>query len=213
MLRKFLILAAIASPALADERPLTRPNRDVAVEYRSSGTTQGSAATPDGVVTIRFASKGNRIRIERPNDAGYAVLDNDAGRMILVMAERRMYIDRPADPNMMPMFQATNAAFVKTGSDTVAGVSCTTYDANINDRKGQVCLTSDGVLLRARSTDPNQKRELEAVKVTYAEQPASLFEPPAGFQKMDIPDGPRGMNLGPAGGGPRGGYPGGQFGR
>jgi hypothetical protein len=208
MRRHFLILAAlaVAAPAMADDRPLMRPSRDVAVEYRSNG----AAAE---VVTMRFAGNGNRIRIDGPNDRGYAILDSDAGRMIVVIAEKHMYLERPADPNMMPMFQAANAAFVKTGTDKVAGLSCTTYDANINDRKGQVCLTSDGVMLRAKSADADHQRELEAVKVTYGDQPSALFEPPAGFQKMDIPNLPGGMNLGPAGGGPRGGYPGGQFGR
>ena len=107
-----------------------------------------------------------------PNGRGYAILDPGAGQMTMVMEERHMYLERPADPGMLAMFQATNDAFRKTGSDTVAGVACTTYDATFNEHNGQVCLTDDGVMLRARSADADRQRELEAVKVTYGEQPA-----------------------------------------
>ena len=162
---------------------------------------------------MRFASKSRQIRIDGPGVRGYAILDIDAGRFTVVMAERRVYIERPADPGMMGVFQARNTEFRKTGVDTVAGIRCTTYDTRINDRDGQVCLTDDGVLLRARSADQDRNRELEAVSVTYADQPASLFEIPAGFQKLDPATMPHGMNLGPGAGGPRGGNPGGQPGR
>jgi hypothetical protein len=199
MLLFLAMLAVAVAPALAEDRPLVRPNRDVAVEYRSSGTPQGPAAEPGREVTMRFASRSGRIRIDGPNGRGYAILDIDAGRMTVVMTERRLYMEQPADPGMTAMFQAANAAYTKTGTDTVAGLACTTYEARISDRKGQVCLTDDGVLLRARNEDPNRRRELEAMKVTYGDQPASLFEAPAGFQKLDPAAMSRGMNTGPDG--------------
>jgi hypothetical protein len=195
----FLIPAilAVAAPALAQNTPMIRPSRDVAVEYRSSGAPQGPAAAPGAVVTMRFTSKSDRIRIDGPGGRGYAILDTDAGVMTMVMQERHVYLQRPADPGMIAMFKATNASFRKTGSDTIAGVGCTTYDATINDHTGQVCLTSDGVMLRARSADTDRSRELEAVAVTYADQPAALFEIPAGFQKLEMPNPPPGMRVGP----------------
>jgi hypothetical protein len=220
MRQRFLIVAwlVVAASAWAGDAPMIHPNRDVAVEYRSgraqpsgaqpSGAQQGSAAEPGRVVTMRFSSKTGRIRIDGASGRGYTILDPGAGVMTLVMQERQMYAQRPADPGMVVMFQATNAAFRKTGSDTIAGVACTTYDATFNEHSGQVCLTNDGVMLRARSADAEHGRELEAVTVTYADQPADLFEIPAGYQKLDTSTMPHGMNLGPPGGGPRGGYPG-----
>jgi Domain of unknown function (DUF4412) len=225
MRRQFLMLAipvlaipvlamlTVTVPARAEDAPMIRPTRDVAVEYRSNGPQQGPAPGPGAVVTMRFSSKSGRIRIDGPRGHGYAILDPDAGQMTMVMEERHMYAERPADPGMVAMFQATNAAFKKTGSDTIAGVACTIYDATFNEHSGQVCLTSDGVMLRARSADADRHRELEAVSVTFADQPAALFEIPAGFEKLDATNMPRGMNLGPPGGGPRGGYPGETYGR
>ncbi len=195
-----LIMLAAVTPVVAQEQPSMRPNRDVEVEYRSSGLPQGPVDDPGRSVTMRFSSKSSRIRIDGAEGRGYAILDIGTGRMIIVMAERKMYIDRPADPGMVSMFQATNTAFRKTGTDNVAGVPCTTYDATISERTGQVCLTGDGVMLRAKSSQPDRNRVLEAVKVTYTEQPASLFETPPGYQKLDIPDMPRGTNMPPPGG-------------
>jgi hypothetical protein len=215
MRQKFLILAVLvaAAPALAEDHPLLRPKRDVAVEYRSSGSPQGPASGLDNTVTIRFATRSNRIRIDGSAGHQYLVLEPDAGRMTMVMTDRQTYMEGPADPGMMAMFQGTNATFRKTGTATIASTACTTYDATINNRDGQVCLTDDGVLLRAHSTDPARNRELEAVKVTYAEQPASLFEIPAGFQKMDVPGARRGITMEPPGGVPPGGYPGSRTGQ
>jgi len=215
MRQKFLMLAllAAAAPALAEDGPLIRPQRDVAVAYSQGAIPQGQTTESGKVVTMRFAGKTGRIRIEGPIARGYAIVDIDAARMTMVMPEQHMYVEQPADPAMLAMFQAKNASFRKTGSDTVAGVACTTYDAVINDRKGQICLTGDGVLLRAKSADPDRNRELEAVTVTYADQPASLFEIPAGFQKLDVTATPHGMPPGPPGGGPGGNAPDGQPGR
>jgi hypothetical protein len=40
------------------------------------------------------------------------------------------------------------------------------------------------------------------VTVNYAEQPANLFEVPAGYQKLEMPNLPPGMNMGSPGGTP-----------
>jgi hypothetical protein len=202
---QFLILAVFvtAAPAMAEDRPLMRPGRDVEVDYHSTGAAPGPNGGGPGVVTMHFTGAGNRIRIDSPNGRGSVIMDADGGRMIVLMMDKHMYIERPADPNMMPMQRMSNAHLVKTGIDTVAGLSCTIYDASGGDRKGQVCLTDDGVLLRARSEDG--QHELLATKVTYAAQSAALFEPPADFQKFDIPNMPGGM---PPGIGPRGMQPG-----
>jgi hypothetical protein len=198
MVKRLLVVAmlAIAAPAAADERPLTKPNRDVAVEYKSNALAQ-SQPDSNATVTMRFASKTGLTRIEGTFGPGYAILDYNAGTVTIVMVEQRMYMQRPADPAMLGL-QSPGAVFKKIGPDTVAGIACTTYDATINQQEGQVCLTGDGVLLRARSGTPDHRRELEAVKVTYATQPADLFAPPAGFKKVDASNLPRPPGAPPA---------------
>ena len=225
----FPVLVALiaASPAPAQDRPKLHPTRDVEVEYRTTGMPRAptAPANPDpnagagGALTMHFTTKGNRLRIEGMNGRGYAIIDKDAGRMIMVMTERKMYIEMPRDmtgePNVLEGLESANATFKKIGTEVVAGLNCTTYETSTSDHKGKICLTDDGVWLRAASDDPNHRRELEAVKVTYTDQPASLFEPPAGFQKMEMPTMPSGMppviggpQMGPRGMGPGGGMPG-----
>jgi hypothetical protein len=205
-MRQLLLIPALLAPiapARAGDTPMIHPSRDVAVDYRSNGTPQGPAAAPGAVVTMRFSSKSGRIRIDSASGRGYAILDPGAGEMTMVMQERHVYVERQADPGMIAMFKATDRSFKKAGSDNIAGVACTIYDATFNEHGGQVCLTSDGVMLRARSDNAAHQRELEAVRVNYADQPTNLFEVPAGFQKLEMPNMPPGMA--PPGAAPRGG--------
>ena len=190
MRRQFLLLALLAAAAAAhaEDRPSMRPTRGVAVEYRSNAMPNGPADSPSGTITMRFSGNGGRVRIDGPHGHGYAILDIDHGRMIMVLTDQHMYMEQPANPGMLAMFQPQPGTFRATGTDTIAGIECTNYDARINDHDGQVCLTGDGVLLRAKTAEHDRQRQLEAVKVTYADQPAALFEPPADFKKFDMPD-------------------------
>jgi hypothetical protein len=165
----------------------------------------GSDNNAGRTMTIHFTANGNRLRVEGMNGHGYAIVDRTAGRVTIVMTEQKKYMEMPhdlnSDPNGLAAMEA--ATFNKIGSESFAGVGCTLYETSLNDRKGKLCLTDDGVWLHSVFGDPNNRRELEAVKVTYASQPRSLFEPPAGFQKFEMPAGmPPGM------GGPGGGRPG-----
>jgi Domain of unknown function (DUF4412) len=203
-----VVLALLAGgPAWSADRPKLVPTRDVEVEYRTTGTprgpmgapmggptggsTSGADANGRGTLTIHFTSNGNRIRVEGMNGRGYAIVDRAAGRVIIVMTERRMYMELPHDmsndPNGLAAMEA--ATFNKIGTETIAGIGCTLYETTVKERKGKLCLADDGVWLHSVSGDPANPRELEAVKVTYATQPTSLFEPPAGFQKFDMPAG------------------------
>jgi hypothetical protein len=83
-------------------------------------------------------------------------------------------------------FDDKNTTFTRLGTDTVAGINCTVYDTKRQDRSGQVCLSDDGLMLRAKSDNPAQGGVLEATQVTYGSQSATLFAPPPDFQKMDM---------------------------
>ncbi len=69
----------------------------------------------------------------------------------------------------------------------MAGLDCTVWNLTGKQGTGSACITADGVVLRA---DGQARREgsgrLEATSVAYGPQPAALFEPPPGFQRMDL---------------------------
>lgn len=201
MLQKSLILAAIlaALPNLAAAKPLIMPTHDVVVEYHSRGMVAGPQGTLTSTVMVRFAGNGDRLRVDGPYGGVYALVDVDDARLIMVMPDKRLYVDQPADPDLIALLQANDPDFQKIGTDRIAGFDCTDYDADINGHSGQVCLTDDGILLRASIDDPDRHPELEAVNVSYAPQPSDLFEIPEGFHRLLLPKLPYGPSLGPFG--------------
>ena len=149
------------------------------VAYRSGGRADGLASGQGGTVTMRFTGQSRRIRIDSADGRGYVVVDTDANRMTVVNLDHHSFTDQPVDANIMATFQTTNVTYRTAGTDTVAGIPCTNYDVTVDGQAGQRCLTADGVLLRARGAGHDPSRELEAVKVTYGDQPAFLFDVPA----------------------------------
>ena len=59
----------------------------------------------------------------------------------MVMPDKRIYVDQPADPDLIALLQADDPSFQKVGSDRIAGFACTAYVAVINGHYGRVCLT------------------------------------------------------------------------
>ena len=129
-------------PAPAQDRPKLHPTRDVEVEYRTTGMPRAptAPANPDpnagagGALTMHFTTKGNRLRIEGMNGRGYAIIDKDAGRMIMVMTERKMNIEMPRDmtgePNVLEGWSRRTRHSKKLARKSVAGLNCTTYETS-----------------------------------------------------------------------------------
>jgi hypothetical protein len=174
-------------PAMAQDHPsVMQPTRDVMVEYHVSGVMQGAAQRSDSI-RMFFTDHGMKLRIEPVGQPAYSIVDRTAGRMIMVMTPQHAYLEVPYDPKRVMAFDDKSATFTRLGSDTVAGIGCTVYDTKRQDRSGQVCLSDDGLMLRAKSDNPGQGGgELEATRVAYGPQAPSLFAPPPDFQKMDM---------------------------
>jgi hypothetical protein len=198
ILTSAMLLAAV--PASAQDRPSILPDRDVAVEYLSRGMIAGPAGELANTVMVRFERDTGRLRIDGPYGRFYAIVNVDSGRMIIVMPEQRLFAEQAADRDIMAVFRQ-GLAFTRVGDEMIAGRHCTVYDTSVNDHSGRVCLTEDGVLLRAVVADPDRRPELKAVRVTYARQPEGMFQIPAGFRRLDVPNLPFGFNSGPRRGG------------
>lgn len=191
--RALLVVAglAIAAPAAAEEHPLLQPTSDVMVEYHVSGVTQGQHRSD--TVRMYFTDHGTKLRIEPVGQSAYSIMDRTAGRMIMVMTQQHAYMEMPYDPKRVMAFEGADETFTRIGTDTIAGIGCTIYDARRQDHSGKVCISDDGLILRAKSDNPAQAGGgLEATRVAYGPQPASLFAPPPDFLKMDVPTMPNG---------------------
>jgi len=185
------MLCIAATPAAAQQPKLFQPSRDVMVEYHVDGTRPGDHRSD--TLRMFFTDGGMKMRIEPVGQPGYSIVDRRTHSMVVVMAQQHMYMEMSYDPSRVMAFDATDATFARVGTDTVAGIACTVYDAQRQGRHGQVCLSNDGLMLRAKSETPGQQGGMEATSVTYAPQPAGLFVPPSDYQKMDMANMGHGM--------------------
>jgi hypothetical protein len=78
--------------------------------------------------------------------------------------------------------------FTRTGTDTVAGLSCTMWNVVSPRAAGSVCVTADGVMLSGEGkSHDGSVSGIQATAVTYGPQPASLFAPPPDFKQIKLP--------------------------
>ena len=186
-----IAMAALAGAAVAQEHPPMAPTKDVTIEYKY--VMQGNPAQARTSRTM-IAAGGKQMRIEGLGPQGYMILDRADARMIMVMDQQHMYMERPLDPARAgPLVLQDNMKFSRTGNDTVAGISCTVWQVQGQHGSGSACISDDGVLLRAESAEQGGHMTMTATSVTFGPLAASLFQPPPGYQKMDMPAMPQGM--------------------
>ncbi|HET7884085.1 MAG TPA: hypothetical protein VFL55_24575 [Acetobacteraceae bacterium] len=171
-----LLCLAWAMPALA-EQPLLRPNRDVDVTYRS--------ATPQGTLEqrVRWLAAAQTMRIDPAPSGLHVIIDYLARRMSVVRDATRSVVEMTAPDGMAGLAGAgTTMSFVRRGEATVAGEHCTEWQTQDRDsHPALVCVTSDGVLLRAGSE--GQVR-VSAVSVHYAPQDPGAFRVPSDYARQ-----------------------------
>lgn len=175
MMRWAFLALLVAGPAWAQDRPPPAPTRDVDVLYRAN------AGGHDVQQRYRFALSIEKVRIDTPSPGLYVIVDRGSQRMDMVSEGDRSVLELPYDPAHTMAGVATDRSFERLGGDTVAGVPCTEW--RTGDKAGRpvtVCMTGDGVLLRARV---GANVLVQALKVSYAPLDPSVFAIPADFQR------------------------------
>jgi hypothetical protein len=85
----------------------------------------------------------------------------------------------PAPDGMGALGGSASSSFVRRGGATVAGRPCTEWQTRDTDgHPAVVCITEDGVLLRAGTAD---QVRVSAVAVRYEPQDAAAFQIPADY--------------------------------
>ncbi|GAC1341007.1 MAG: hypothetical protein NVSMB18_12190 [Acetobacteraceae bacterium] len=172
-----LLLAA--SPALAQDRPLTLPTRDVDVLYR----TQAGAQSYDQ--RWRFRAEDQKLRLDLPSPGVYMIADHRQHRAAMVSDGDKGVLDM-ALPNTDPGGLRPGQSFTRAGTATVAGVACTEWQTkDLRGAETTACITADGVLLRARHGDAVV---VEATKIAYGPLDPAAFAIPAAYKHEPAPD-------------------------
>jgi hypothetical protein len=179
-----------ATPVMAQEHPAMAPTRDVTIDYSLDNKAAGNQPR---TMKMQVTAGGTRMRIEAQGAPGYMIVDRAAGRTIMVMTQQHAYADLPTSAAMANSFQLNDKmGFTRQGTDTVAGQRCTVWTVRRENGAGVACISDDGVLLRGDSDTGRGPSHMVATKVTYGTLADSVFQPPAGYKKMDMPAMPPG---------------------
>lgn len=187
ILAAFLGSALLAFPVPQAAAQQKAPTRDHAVTYRM----QHEGRTAE--MRVYFSAATRRQRVEMA-DAGMAMIHDLPGRRMLMLNEQmRMVMELPVNAQQgQPMLAVPDdMTLTRTGADTVAGHRCTTYRATQRGAdRGTVCVTDDGIMLRADLSQGDRRGTMEATSLSLAPQPAALFQVPQGWQTMQMPSAP-----------------------
>lgn len=185
MWHRKLALAAVSvvwtGSAIANGAPPTVPTRDVDVIYE---TVRSDRAGHQQVLAqrMRWNADLGKQRVDPPVAGVYMVLDYRAHRMLAVHDADHTVLELNASTATATPGLAKGDAPQAVGSAAVAGLPCTEW--NTRDSAGlpaTVCLTADGVLLRATS---GNHVLVEAISVTYGPMDAALFAAPPGYKRI-----------------------------
>lgn len=178
----FVALWLSATPAAADQRPLTIPTRDVDVVYE---TARADRAGHEQVLSqrMRWDAALGRLRVDPPAAGLYMVLDYRSHRVLAVREASRSVLEMNAAGATATPGVAKGGSLTVVGHATIVGLPCREWSTR--DSSGLpaiVCLTADGVLLRATSGDHIL---LQATSVRYGPMDAALFDAPPGYRRIN----------------------------
>lgn len=186
-LRAAVAGASILTLAAAPDRPALVPSREASVLYR---VVSADAAPIE--VRITTGAGGSPMRLDMP-DRTYMLVDQAARSIEVVVPDEQMVLDVPYQDGPQTHFQLNDRMrFTRRAPGTVAAVRCTTWDVAVDNTRGTMCISDDGILLRSSGVDEAGHRNLiEAVSVSFAPAAANEFVPPADFSRMAAsPNGP-----------------------
>lgn len=171
-------LILLAAPAMADERPVTHPTRDVDVTYVA--TVGGRPVTQ----RTRTAAGAGLLRIDTPSPGLYMIVHRNAHLMDMVSQADRGVMEVPYDAARAGG-SPESATFRRLGADTVNGLPCTEWaTTDTAGRAVAACYTADGVLLRARA---GATVLVQATSVVYGPLAAAIFTVPADYTRHPAP--------------------------
>ena len=187
-----LLLAPLTAPGLAQaqDRPAYMPTRDVTVTYRANAEGQ-----PPAELKMYWLTAQGLMRMDMPGGQGHMVVNSQTGQGFMVMTPMRMVMDMPANQQGMARFArpSDTARFTREGNDRVANTPCVNWRVEDRGETARVCVTADGVTLRAQGGAGNARGAMEATLVEYGAQDAARFARPAGYQTMQVPGGAGGQ--------------------
>ena len=182
------LLAAMAPAARAEDRPRIQPSRDVAVTYRVEG--EAASAVPGGIpgaLRLSWDAAGQRLRAEPEGRTQAVIVDLRAHSVQMMDTMLRSALTLPVrDADLQPL-TLDGARLTRRGEEVVAGLPCTDWAVRSPRGAGTVCLTEDGVTLRADGEVDGRRGAFTASSVSYGPQQDGLFRVPPEYMQFSMP--------------------------
>ena len=178
------LLALCPAVATAQDRPPLTPTRDVDVVYMMvrEDAPGGPAVVEE---RMRWAVAAGKLRVDPPTPGMWVVMDTHTRLVFAVRDAERSVLELPSGQTTPVPAPSAAAPFRRLGPDSVAGVACTDWQTtDVTGAATRACITADGVLLRAAS---GPRVLVEALRVAYAPQDASVFAIPDDYRRMIPP--------------------------
>ena len=169
-----LVLAVllVALPLRAEEQPPQElPTRDVDISYQITRPHQ-----PTIIQRRRWLASERLVRVDGP-DKSATIYDRNAHEITVLNPANRTYLKLDGAPRL-PLDPEKGEALTRSGEFVVAGLHCIDWSWTEDEETHTVCLTPDGVLLRFVV---GGKTVMQARSVSYARQPAELFQVPPNY--------------------------------
>ncbi len=152
--------------------------------------------TKDGTsVTVKAYMDNGKMRNEM-NTHGMnvvSIIRPDEKKMYSVMPAQKMVMEMPLDPEKMkakmPSTSGDDGKFELVGPDMVDGAACTKYKMTSKDNKVFFWWVKDATKAPVKMTSDDGSFTIVWKNYKAGPQDAALFEPPAGYQVMNMPSG------------------------
>lgn len=171
----------------ADRAPIYLPIRDVTVMYRVSGR----AAQQVRELNVRYSAARRLLRVETEDRGmGYLLVDPARRNARMVVPGLGQFIDLPlAHDRRAALLFGDGLRFTRRGKARIAGRECMDWDVQSDRDTATVCLTPDGVLLRAQGRSGDiADSSIVATRVDDTPLAPALFQLPAGGGGINLPD-------------------------
>lgn len=182
-----LALLAAAGTAAAQDRPMLQPSRDVVITYRVEGAA--ASAIPggiDGPLRLSWDAAHQRLRAEAEGRPQAVLVDLPNHTATMLDDAMRAAVALPVRERDLQPLTLAGARLTRRGTGNVAGMACTNWDVESHRGAGTVCLTADGVALRADGAVDGRKGSFIATSVRYGEVAPGLFTAPSGYFALDL---------------------------
>lgn len=194
MVRKTVVLGMVLALGLVFAGSV------LAVELTADMIMKQGNTTQNG----EMAMKGDKVRFQMKGQKEYTITRMDKKVTWMVMPSEKAYMEMAFDPTKSPKVEEKQKGEVDrklVGSETIDGHPTKKYEVTVKDERGTTKLyqwmaTDLNFPIKTAAVDGSWSQEYRNIKKSA---PDSLFEVPAGYQKMAMPSMPGMPGMGGSG--------------